>query len=65
MVVSIWVTNDCNMHCDYCYVGEKGILNLSLQDYDYIETFIYRAQERNKEDNIYTKDSREKLELVI
>ena len=41
MVVSIWVTNDCNMHCDYCYVGEKGILNLSLQDYDYIETFIY------------------------
>lgn len=55
MVVSIWVTNDCNMHCDYCYVGEKGILNLSLQDYDYIETFIYRAHERNKEDNIYIK----------
>lgn len=55
MVVSIWITNKCNMQCDYCYEGKKGISNLSLQDFEYIKKFIYKAQEQNKDGSIYIK----------
>lgn len=55
MVVSIWGTNNCNMKCDYCYEGEKGIFSLSIKDYKYVEEFICRAKEISGEDSIYIK----------
>lgn len=55
MVISIWVTNNCNMRCDYCYEGEKDTFFLSLGDCKYIEEFILLAEEVSKDDGIYMK----------
>ena len=44
MVVSIWITDNCNMNCDYCYVGEKGKRNMPLSFIEKIILFINRQQ---------------------
>lgn len=55
MVVSIWITDNCNMNCDYCYVGEKGKRNMPLSFIEKIILFINRQQPLSGTELLYIK----------
>ncbi len=51
MNITIWVTNDCNLGCKYCYVKkDKKYLNTNVADE--IVTFIYKQSEKDNEEKI-------------
>lgn len=55
MVVSIWIADNCNMSCDYCYVGKKGRKNMPLSFIDKILLFINRQQPLSGTELLYIK----------
>lgn len=55
MVVSIWITDNCNMNCDYCYEGKKGGKNMPLGYIDKIIEFINRQHPLSGTDMLYIK----------
>ena len=44
MLFNIWVTQDCNLSCKYCYEKEKSKKNMSLQTADTVIEFILKYQ---------------------
>lgn len=48
--INIWVTNQCNLCCDYCYEGkEKRIVELKKSDVDFLLNYIkHKAEETER-----------------
>ncbi len=44
MLFNIWVTQDCNLSCKYCYEKTKRKRNLSLEDADAVIAFVLKYQ---------------------
>ncbi len=44
MLFNVWVTQDCNLSCKYCYEKEKSKKNMSLQTADTVIEFILKYQ---------------------
>lgn len=55
MVVSIWITDNCNMNCDYCYEGKKVGKNMPLSYIDNVVAFINQQQPLSGTDILYIK----------
>lgn len=49
--VTVWVTNDCNLLCDYCYV-HKRIDYMSMQTAEAVVDFIIKKKEELKPNRI-------------
>lgn len=44
MLFNVWVTQECNLSCKYCYEKTKRKRNLSLEDADAVIAFILQYQ---------------------
>lgn len=40
MKIAVFLTRDCNLKCNYCYVGEKEHVNMSIETADKVIKFI-------------------------
>jgi len=53
MMVHLFVTNDCNLKCDYCYVsGLREKINFKIDDVDHFVNFISRTIMLNGSDTL-------------
>lgn len=55
MITSIWITDNCNMNCDYCYVGEKSGKNMPISYISNIIYFINKQQAESGNSILYIK----------
>ncbi len=50
MQIVYWVTNECNLSCSYCYVGDKGIDYMTNEIIDQSLVFIQEQLEANNDE---------------
>lgn len=55
MVVSIWITDNCNMMCDYCYEGKKNSKNMPFNYIVNIIAFINQQLPLSGTNQLYIK----------
>lgn len=55
MILSIWVTNNCNMKCDYCYEKNKSNLNMDASYINSIIDFIDKVYPQSDSPNLFVK----------
>lgn len=55
MVLSIWVTNNCNMKCDYCYEKRKSNRNMDISYINSIIAFIDKVYPQADSPNLFVK----------
>lgn len=55
MLLSIWITNDCNMNCDYCYEAAKGHKKMPLSYTSNVLEFIKTVLPLTDTNNLYIK----------
>lgn len=55
MILSIWVTNNCNMQCDYCYEKNKGNSNMDISYIKAIINFIDKVYPQADSANLFIK----------